>query len=799
MQPIDPHSSSDLRPSAKQTSCNGSSRSNPMAARFRSNILVAGFALLAAAAFLPWMTACNGGGPMPFVTALSCTPSSITGSGQVTCSVKLNARAGGGGQGVSVISSSSAVVVPISLIVPGNATTATFTGTVSPVPTVQTVNVTAASGGFSQSVAITLGSAVPTLSVNPTTVAFGNVMENSTVTQTVTLASTGQLPLTVTGATATGVGYSVSGQTFPFTINPNQTATLTVGFDPTTVGAIQGNVIVASNSSAGNDTVVALTGAGLPAIGVTVGPAAISMYTGQEFQFESAVTGTSNPAVSWSVSGTGCTGSACGTIDANGVYTAPATLPTPATVVVTATSQETATATGSDAVSLVQSLGKVYYIAPDSTIGADSNDGLTLATPWASPDHAVNCGDVLIAAASSAYQYWEFNSGMWGKVSCPAGSGVAWLQCATFDGCQITSGGGILVDQSYWGVSGWEVTATLPYSGCFAATPNSTNPVEVHHIIFANDVANGCISGGFIAYNNWTNLAASVDYLSIVGDIAYNAAQGNTNCYSGISVYEPIQYDSQPGTHIYVAGNFSYANEQPNPCGGYPAPGADGIIFDTFDGSQAGFATPYSAQAVAENNIAVGNNGRGIEVQNNVAGSTHAPVFVQDNTSWGNDAATGVSAALCAELDINAGYSINMNHNLAVTDESTACGGYTLNGIQAYNGDSTDTVDTNFVYSASGNNFYTWPTGAVNFGADNITGESPNFANAAVPDAPSCGGTANAPACMAPVIADFVPGNSAAAGFGYQVPSSTPVTDSLFPQWLCNVNLPSGLVSMGCK
>jgi hypothetical protein len=54
------------------------------------------------------------------------------------------------------------------------------------------------------------------------------------------------------------------------------------------------------------------------------------------------------------------------------------------------------------------------------------------------------------------------------------------------------------------------------------------------------------------------------------------------------------------------------------------------------------------------------------------------------------------------------------------------------------------------------------------------------------------------PDCMAPVIAGFTPTTAAAAGFSYQIPGSTPVEDALFPQWLCNVNLPSGLVTMGC-
>src|SRR5205807_913486 len=40
--------------------------------------------------------------------------------------------------------------------------------------------------------------------------------------------------------------------------------------------------------------------------------------------------------VAWSVAGTGCSGPSCGTIDATGKYSPPATVPNPATVTVTA-------------------------------------------------------------------------------------------------------------------------------------------------------------------------------------------------------------------------------------------------------------------------------------------------------------------------------------------------------------------------------------------------------------------------------------------------------------------------------
>jgi hypothetical protein len=60
---------------------------------------------------------------------------------------------------------------------------------------------------------------------------------------------------------------------------------------------------------------------------------------GAQQQFAAKVAGTSNTAVTWTVSGAGCAGTACGTITTAGLYVAPATVPSPATVTVTATSQ----------------------------------------------------------------------------------------------------------------------------------------------------------------------------------------------------------------------------------------------------------------------------------------------------------------------------------------------------------------------------------------------------------------------------------------------------------------------------
>src|SRR5205823_4200718 len=65
------------------------------------------------------------------------------------------------------------------------------------------------------------------------------------------------------------------------------------------------------------------------------------------------VTGTTNTALKWSLSGPGCSGSACGTI-VDGLYTAPSAVPSPPIVSVTATLECDRTATDSLPIRIVQ-------------------------------------------------------------------------------------------------------------------------------------------------------------------------------------------------------------------------------------------------------------------------------------------------------------------------------------------------------------------------------------------------------------------------------------------------------------
>jgi Abnormal spindle-like microcephaly-assoc'd, ASPM-SPD-2-Hydin len=201
----------------------------------------------------------------PTLTALSCTKGSMTAAGTDSCTVTLNAVAPSGGLAVSLASNNSAVTVPASVTVASGATTASFTATVSSVSTAQTVILTASTSSVAKTFALQLGSGVPTLSINAASLSFGDVNLNTPATQSVTLSSTGTLPVTVSLATVIGTGFTVSGATFPLTLSTNQTVTISVQFDPTVAGAATGTLTVVSTSLTNPTAIIGLTGTGISA------------------------------------------------------------------------------------------------------------------------------------------------------------------------------------------------------------------------------------------------------------------------------------------------------------------------------------------------------------------------------------------------------------------------------------------------------------------------------------------------------------------------------------------------------
>lgn len=185
--------------------------------------------------------------------------------------------------------------------------------------------------------------------VSPSTVSVA-VSPNQVV-----LATGGQQQFTanVTGTLNTSVTWSVNGigcvggscgsisptglYTAPSSVPPSSALTITA-------------VSVANPAKSGSASLVVQSAS---SVSVSVLPKTAQVASGGQLQFSATVTGSTNTAVAWSISGAGCSGAACGTITAAGLYTAPATLPTPPSVAVKATATADPSASASAAVTVV--------------------------------------------------------------------------------------------------------------------------------------------------------------------------------------------------------------------------------------------------------------------------------------------------------------------------------------------------------------------------------------------------------------------------------------------------------------
>src|SRR5262249_6303791 len=100
---------------------------------------------------------------------------------------------------------------------------------------------------------------------------------------------------------------------------------------------------------------------------VTVSPSAASLAPGAAQQFQAAVSGTSNTAVTWKVNGTVGGDSVSGTITANGLYTAPGAIPASGSVTVSALSQADNLTQGSATVTFQDAAALTYGRLLDQT------------------------------------------------------------------------------------------------------------------------------------------------------------------------------------------------------------------------------------------------------------------------------------------------------------------------------------------------------------------------------------------------------------------------------------------------
>jgi len=192
---------------------------------------------------------------------VSCVAKSYASAGTDTCRAFLTAI-NSTHLYIALSSNNPAVTVPSGVTVSYYAGSKGFSATVASVTTPQTAIITAKLNGVSKAFSISLSPSTASaakMSVNATSIGFGSVILNTPQEQAVTVSSTGTAPLTVNTAAVTGTGFSISGATLPATLNPGQSLSLQVLFDPTKAGAYSGQLSIASSVAT---KAIPLTGTG---------------------------------------------------------------------------------------------------------------------------------------------------------------------------------------------------------------------------------------------------------------------------------------------------------------------------------------------------------------------------------------------------------------------------------------------------------------------------------------------------------------------------------------------------------
>ena len=162
------------------------------------------------------------------------------------------------------------------------------------------VIVTNTAGTVTSAAATLTVSAAPTpaIQVSSTSINFGNGVVGSTSSQVLVITNIGTATLSVTQVNPSGSSsFSTSGFSLPLNVNAGQQTTITVAFLPTSVGAVSGNISIASNAPT-SPTSVGLSGTGIAAT-LTLGmnPTILS--------FGNVTTGTSSPSQNVTITNTG--------------------------------------------------------------------------------------------------------------------------------------------------------------------------------------------------------------------------------------------------------------------------------------------------------------------------------------------------------------------------------------------------------------------------------------------------------------------------------------------------------------
>lgn len=197
-------------------------------------------------------------------------------------------------------------------------------------------------------------------------------------------------PVTVAVAPPSALLYQGQSQQFSAAVGNAFNTTVTWSVSPAGAGSVDGTGLYTAPAAITTQQSVTVTATSvvdptksasalitlMPPIQVSVAPSSAKLYASQQQQFTATVINTSNSAVNWTISPAGA-----GTVDSNGLYTAPATINSQQTVTLTATSVADPTKSASATVTLLPlctwngySYGRAIVIDHTKVKGTDQTD-----------------------------------------------------------------------------------------------------------------------------------------------------------------------------------------------------------------------------------------------------------------------------------------------------------------------------------------------------------------------------------------------------------------------------------------
>jgi hypothetical protein len=128
---------------------------------------------------------------------------------------------------------------------------------------------------------------------------FGSVTVGSNKTLSETLTNSGGSSLTISAASVTGAGFTVSGLALPLTLTAGQSTTFSVKFAPTAAGTVSGNVTITSNGANPNLN-IPVSGTGVTPGTLSANPTSLSfgsVQVGNTASLSETLTNTGGSAV----------------------------------------------------------------------------------------------------------------------------------------------------------------------------------------------------------------------------------------------------------------------------------------------------------------------------------------------------------------------------------------------------------------------------------------------------------------------------------------------------------------------